>query len=74
MTDQGMDQHVRDAFERALGNVAADSPCAIYLASASDASSLGDAIGTRFGDRAKAFYDALVQIAASSCPGGGGAK
>lgn len=72
MANQDMDQQVREAFERSLASVAADNPCAIYLASAADASSLGNAIETHFGDRAKAFYDALVQIAASNCNGGGG--
>lgn len=74
MADQDLDQQVRDAFERAPGSVAADSPCAVYLASASDAACLGDAIESHFGGRAKAFYDALVQIAAANCQGAGGAS
>lgn len=72
MAEQDSDQQVRDEFERALGGAAAGDPCAIYLASASSAGSLGDAIQTRFGSRAKTFYDALVQIAEANCRGGGG--
>lgn len=74
MADQDMDRQVRETFERALAVVAADDPCAVYLASAADASCLGDAIERHFGDRAKAFYDALVRIAASNCKGGGGSS
>ena len=71
MTEQSNDQQVRDEFERALGNISANDPCAIYLASAGSAGSLGRAIESHFGGPAKAFYDALVQIAQSSCKGGG---
>jgi hypothetical protein len=71
MSEQTNDQQVRDEFERALGDIAGSSPCAIYLASAGSADSLGNAINSHFGGRAKAFYDALVQIAKSSCNGAG---
>jgi hypothetical protein len=72
MADQDMDRQVREAFERSPVSAAADNPCAVYLASAADASCLGDAIERHFGGQAKAFYDALVQIAASTCKGAGG--
>lgn len=67
MADHDRDQQVRDAFDRALGSAAGETPCDIYRANASNAGSLGDAIQSHFGAPAKAFYDALVQIAQSSC-------
>jgi hypothetical protein len=40
MADQYMNRQVREAFDRAQPGVASDTPCAVYLASAANASSL----------------------------------
>jgi hypothetical protein len=69
MNAQNADREVPEAFASTT-TVQSATPCAVYLANASNAGCLGDAIESHFGSVAADFYRALVQIAKANCPGG----
>lgn len=70
MAEDSVDLEISKLFVAAPDD-ASGNPCAIYLANAANAGSLGNAIESRFGSVAATFYKALVKIAQSSCGGGG---
>jgi len=68
MNNQDADRVVTEAFASAP-SAQGQTPCAIYLANASNAGCLADAIESHFGSVAADFFRATVQIAKANCPG-----